>query len=86
MLSPEYAEDNKCYGDIVNLQHCRIKIWRDEWNISRKLSIKHRGRQMYGVFPEHISMKLKTSSADHPVWDTTKIPEVQVIVKNVVLS
>ncbi|XP_071176211.1 von Willebrand factor D and EGF domain-containing protein-like [Mytilus edulis] len=46
--------------------------------MSRNLSIKHRGRQMYGVFPENISMKLKTSSADHPIWDTTQIPVVHV--------
>lgn len=78
MLSPDYTTSDQCYGDIVNLEHCRVKIWRDSWSTPRKLAIKHRGRQMYGVFPEKISMKLKTSSADHPLWDTTKIPEIKV--------
>ncbi|CAC5422194.1 unnamed protein product [Mytilus coruscus] len=78
MLSPDYTKSDQCYGDIVNLEHCRVKIWRDSWSTPRTLAIKHRGRQMYGVFPEQISMKLKTSSADHPLWDTTKIPEIKV--------
>ncbi|XP_071176209.1 uncharacterized protein [Mytilus edulis] len=78
MLSPDYTTSDQCYGDIVNLEHCRVKIWRDSWSSPRKLAIKHRGRQMYGVYPVQISMKLKTSSADHPLWDTTKIPEIKV--------